>query len=292
MDTENTENNLGDEALQLGIVPLRPLTLSDLIGGAVQALRRNAAALIGTGLIVAVVGELFGIGVTVLATGSMAPDPPAAFTSWSDIQPYLTSAGIAAVVMLMANIVLTGVGNVVVSKAVFGHTTGLGAAMRAVAPKLLPLFGVLVLTWLMFVGLGAIGVTAMLASPVGILVMLGALVGIMYLSIALAFSSSVVVVEGLGVLAALQRSRTLVHAVGWWRVFGITLLVGVVGMLMGAIVGSVFGLVSGGSSVGVTLGTIVVSTVYGPASVVLNSLLYVDHRCRSEGVEGLWREAG
>ncbi|HVK25647.1 MAG TPA: hypothetical protein VM677_30175 [Actinokineospora sp.] len=279
-----------NEALRLGIVPLRPLGLSDLLNGTVEALRRNASALFGTALLVAVTAELVSALVTVLALGGI-PQAPTVINSFGDARAFLIATAIAALVTGVVGVVLTGVVNVVVPRAVFGHTTGLGAALRAVAPRLPSLLGVFLLVTVLIGGVGAIGVGAAIADPLGVLVFLAAMVGVLYAAIALSFAASVVVVEGKDVLTALRRSRVLVHAVGWWRVFGITILAGAVVGLAGILLSTVFDAVSGGSTVGVGLATIVAGAAFGPVTVVLQTLLYVDHRCRSEGIEGLWRES-
>ncbi|CRK58563.1 putative integral membrane protein [Alloactinosynnema sp. L-07] len=279
-----------NEALRLGIVPLRPLALADLLKGTTEALRRNASALFGTALLVAIAAGLVTALVTVLALGGV-PQAPTVISSFADARPFLIATAIATLVNGTFGVLLIGVVNIVVPRAVFGHTTGFAAGLWAVAPRLLSLFGVFLLVTGMIVGVGAVGLGAAIADPVGVLVFLGAMVGIIYASAALAFASSVVVVEGLDVLTALRRSRALVHAVGWWRVFGIMLLAGAVAGLAGILLDAVFAAVSGGAAVGVTLATVITSAVFAPVTAVLQSLLYVDHRCRSEGIEGLWRES-
>ncbi|WP_436501201.1 hypothetical protein [Actinokineospora sp. HUAS TT18] len=279
-----------NEALRLGIIPLRPLTLSDLLTGTVEALRRNASALFGAAAAVAIVAEVVTALVTVLALGGI-PTAPQVVTSFSDMRQFFVAAAIAGLVSGMFGVIVVGVVNVVVPRAVFGHTTGLRAALRAVASRLPRLLGVFVLVTGMIVAIGAIGVGATIADPIGVLVFIGAMVAITYAAIALSFASSVVVVEGLDVLSALRRSRALVHAVGWWRVFGIMLLAGAAVGLAGLLLSSLFDALSGGSAVATALATVVAGAVFAPVTTVLQSLLYVDHRCRSEGIEGLWRES-
>lgn len=281
-----------NEALRLGIVPLRPLTLSDLVSGTMQALRRNPRALFGVGLIVAVVAELVTVAVTVLVVGGLPAVPTTEFPTFEELRPFLVATMIALLVVELMALVLVGVVNVVVPRAVFGHSTGLRAALTAALPKLPRLFGILVAVGMMMIGIATIAVGAMvLGGEAGLVLAFPAMVAVVYLSIAFSFAASVAVVENLGIIDSLRRSRTLVHAVGWWRVFGVLLLAGIATALLAAIIGAVFEGVSGGSSVGTSLASVLTSAVFAPATQVLATLLYVDHRCRSEGIEGLWREA-
>ncbi|MBC6449337.1 hypothetical protein [Actinokineospora xionganensis] len=281
-----------NEALRLGIVPLRPLTLSDLVSGTVQALRRNPRALFGGGLIVAVLAELVTVAVTVLVVGGLPEVPTTAMPTFAELRPYLIATLIALLVVEVMALVLVGVVNVVVPRAVFGHVTGLRTALSAMLPKLPRLFGILAAIGVMMLGIAAIAVGAIaVGGEAGMLLALPGVVAIVYLSMAFTFAASVAVVEDKGVIESLRRSRTLVHAVGWWRVFGILLLAGLATGIVSAIVGAVFETVSGGSALGISLATILTSAVFAPAMTVLTTLLYIDHRCRSEGIEGLWREA-
>ncbi|SDI88027.1 hypothetical protein SAMN05192558_102489 [Actinokineospora alba] len=281
-----------NEALRLGIVPLRPLGLPDLVGGTVQALRRNPRALFGGGLLVAVIAELVTVAVTVLVVGGLPAAPTTEIPTFAELRPFLIATMIALLVVEVMALVLVGVVNVVVPRAVFGHVTGLRAALTAMLPKLPRLLGILAAIGAMMIGIAVIAVGAIvLGGEAGVLLAFPAVVAVVYLSMAFSFAASVAVVEDQGVIESLRRSRTLVHAVGWWRVFGILLLAGLATGIVAAIVGALFETVSGGSSLGTSLATVLTSAVFAPATTVLTTLLYVDHRCRSEGIEGLWREA-
>ncbi|MDQ3405518.1 MAG: hypothetical protein M3548_19355, partial [Actinomycetota bacterium] len=207
------------EALQLGIVALRPLTLPDFVSGTAQALRRNAGALLGVGFAVAVAAELLTWLVVTLTVGEVPAQSTVAADAqdWATIRPYLIAMSIRVAVVALLGLLLVAVVNVVVPRAVFGHTTGARAAVGQAASALPRLLGVMLLMFAFFAAPILVGVLALLAGPLGVLVFLPVLVGVVYLAIAFGFGYSVAVVEGAGGAVALERSRKLVHAVGWWR---------------------------------------------------------------------------
>ncbi|SDC66819.1 hypothetical protein [Actinokineospora iranica] len=284
------------EALQLGIVPLRPLALPDLVAGMAQGLRRNAAALIGVGFAVITATELLRWFVSTLVFGDV-PDARAITDrprlDWAEVRPLLADAALHAVIAALLGLLLVAVVNVVVPRAVFGHTTGARAALGAALPALPRLLLLALLTAVVFGAIAAVAVFAVFAGgSAGLLLALPAVAAMFYLVIAFTFAQSIVVVEGGNPVAALERSRRLVAAVGWWRVLGILLLAGVVFGLLGMIVSAVFGRISGGGALAEALAAVLSGTLISPATLVLQSLLYVDHRSRVEGIEGLWRKAG
>ncbi|MGX7824960.1 hypothetical protein ACTG9Q_07695 [Actinokineospora sp. 24-640] len=277
-----------DPALRLGIVPLRPLTVPDLLRGAIDAVRRNPAALLGVGLVVAVLSELAVWAVLVLTLGEVPG--PADLGGELDLTPLL-AAMIRIVVVSVVAVVLEAVVNTVVPRAVFGHSMGAVAALRAGSPRLPALLGVLALTGVLIGGVAAVAALVMLASPLfGPLLVLPLFVLILYLAVALLFAPSLVVVENLSPPAALVRSRALVHGppAGWWRVLGVVLIAALAGSLLSVLVETI----GGGGMFASALAAIVVGTVVTPPTLALHALLYVDHRCRTEGIEGLWRTAG
>lgn len=279
------------EALRLGIVPLRPLTLSDLVSGTIEALRRNKGALFGVGLLVAALTELVVWGLVVLVLGEV-PGPLPLDAEWSQIRTYLLATLIRLVVIGVLGLVVHAVVNAVVPRAVFGHTVRAGAALRAGAPRLPALLGALALTSVLVGALAGLTVLSLLTGVFALLLMVPPFVAMVYLAVAFLLAPSAIVVEGAGPVAALHRSRQLVHAVGWWRVFGVMLLSNLVVGLLSAVVSMLFDQVSEGSALAESLAAIMAGAVLAPAALVLQSLLYVDHRCRSEGIEGLWRTAG
>ena len=285
-----------EPGLRLGIVPLRPLTVAELVLGAVDALRRNPGALLGVGFGVAVVAEVATWLVLLLVFGGRPVAADLSAEVGTALPPFVASLLRIAVVSLIG-LVLAAVVNTVVPRAVFGHSTSAREALRTGSGALPALFGVMALTGLLVggaAGLAAVGAMAVVISPLGMVLALPPLGLVLYLSVVLLLAPSVAVVERVPPVAALRRSRELVHdgAGGWWRVFAVALIAGVVGMVLNGVVSAVFEVVSGGSAFAESLASVLVATVVTPWTMALHSLIYVDGRCRAEGTEGLWRTAG
>jgi hypothetical protein len=132
----------------------------------------------------------------------------------------------------------------------------------------------------------------------GLLVLLGlvALVLTIWFSTMLSLVTPVVVLENQGPARALARSWRLVNR-SFWRVFGITLLAGIIVAIAGGILQlpfSVLGAVSGsgiGGTIIIVIGTIAAGTVTRPITAGVTVLLYVDMRMRKEGLDLALRTA-
>jgi len=149
-----------------------------------------------------------------------------------------------------------------------------------------------------------------LAVVIGIVGFLAAFVVSIWVSIRLTLAVPAVVLEGAGPVDALRRSWQLVQG-SWWRVFGITLLAGIVVAFIGFILQLPFNIVSSlagdgsgfpamfnaGSSAAVTaapttlgivvgaIGSIIAATCTRPISAGVTVLLYTDMRIRKEGLD-------
>jgi hypothetical protein len=114
------------------------------------------------------------------------------------------------------------------------------------------------------------------------------------------------VLEGGGVVGALQRSRTLVRG-RFWPVLGILLLTSIIVAVVAGIVGIPFSVVANGvgRAIGETnpyaplpllvtsIGTVVGATLTTPFQAGVTGLLYIDQRMRREGFDvELQRAAG
>jgi membrane-anchored glycerophosphoryl diester phosphodiesterase (GDPDase) len=141
-----------------------------------------------------------------------------------------------------------------------------------------------------------------LATAAGVL---AAVVLAVLLYVRLAFAAPALLLERLGVIAALRRSWRLV-AGSWWRAFGILLLGAVIaGAINGlvqlpfSLVGNLVGALAGrdGQSLGdvtsgmqialviTNVGSVLASTVTAPFTAALTALLYIDLRIRREGLD-------
>ena len=111
-----------------------------------------------------------------------------------------------------------------------------------------------------------------------------------------------VIVEGFKAAGALRRSFALVRG-SWWRVFGISLVFGLVALGLGIVISLPFALLSlangGGPTSGLSdltlfLGRLVVGITVPPVLFISGTLLYYDLRVRKEEYDfaGLSREMG
>lgn len=302
--------------LKPGIIPLRPLGMGDIFNAAVSYIRANPKATLGLTTIVVVVAQLVSLLLQIgpLATsGLLSPglgeygqaDPTE--MSEGSIVGLLLSTAAGGVTTVFAAIVLSGLLTVVVGRAVFGATIGVGEAWRRVRGRLLPLLGITALEMvgaavLIAVVAGVVFAVAEVvggaaAFVVGALLGLAAVAALAYLYTMLSFAPTLIVLERIGVGAAITRSFRLVKN-DFWRVFGIQLLaVVVVAMVSGAVtvpfslVGEVMLVV--GESTGMLVVAMVLISVGGAIGQIITApfsagvvvLLYADRRIRAEAFD-------
>ncbi len=301
-------------ALRPGIIPLRPLTLSDVFNASVNYVRTNPKATLGLTTIVVVVSQVVALLLQIgplAAAGVLSPGTAGEFgqagVSDSAIVGLLLSSVASIVTTALAGIVLSGLLTVVVGRAVFGATIGIGEAWQRVRGRLLPLLGLTALEALVaavliavVVGL-VVAVSEIAGGPaafvVGALFGLAVLALLVYLYTMLSFAPTLIVLERISVMAAVTRSFTLVKN-DFWRVFGIRLLAVIVaGTVSGAVTvpfslaGQVMLVV--GESTGVMIVAVVLITVGGAIGEIITApftagvvvLLYADRRIRSEAFD-------
>jgi hypothetical protein len=216
-------------------------------------------------------------------------------------------SGIVVLVGLVLGGVLTGMLLTVLRGALIGRRSDLGTAWRQAWPKVPGLIGVAVLTGLIvmvvaIVGLGlavglGVGIGGGAGVAIGLLLGIAAIVVLIYLSVLLCLAAPAYVMEDIGVVAAITRSRDLVRG-AWWQIFAVLLVVGlafsVVGGVLGAI-GGAFGMASSatpgsvappvpgtGFSVAVAVVVVLITTFASPFLAGITGLLYVDQRIRRE----------
>lgn len=296
---------------QPGVVPLRPLTLGDLFGGATLTIRRNPRATVGLAALVTLAFMLVPIVVT-LVLGLTDSLPSLDLGSGSDPESGAginAASGISALFGWLAGVVVTGVIMRVVERAVGGGRTSAGQAWQRSRGRLLPLLGlsllalvVLVLALTVPAGLGVL--VGLLASSTPLAVALGVL-GFLVGAVAAVFlyvrffllAAPNLVVEGNGVLSSLRRAGVLSRS-QFWRLLGIALLAGLLGGIVGQIVAipfTVLGVVgllllpSSWGTVALLLSSYVASVVTGavtsPFTGGVSALQYFDQRFRKEGYD-------
>jgi hypothetical protein len=307
---------------QPGVVPLRPLTLGDLFGGATLTIRRNPRATVGLAALVTLGFMLLPIVVTlVLGLTDALPSLDLGSGTGSDSQSGFginIASGISAIFSWLAGVVVTGLIMRVVECAVVGTRISAGQAWQRSRARLLPLLGlsllalvVLVLALAVPAGLGVlVGVLASstpLAVGLGILGFLLGAVGSVFVYVRyFLLAAPNLVIEGNGVLASLRRAGELSRA-QFWRLLGISLLAGLLGGIVGQIVAipftvlGVVGLLVLPSSWGTVallmssyLASVVTGAVTSPFTGGVTALQYYDQRFRKEGhdIELLNRPAG
>jgi hypothetical protein len=297
-------------ALKPGIIPLRPLGLSDIFNAAFAYIRVNPRATLGLTTIVVVVAQIIGLVFT-----AVMPLILHGHTDLTQVEDSSTSAVVemfpstmaSGATSSLANILLSGMLTVVVGRAVFGGTITIGEAWRRVRGRLLPLLGVTVLEAvgaLLLLALGVVVVAvAAVISPIlgvlaGIVVATAGIAALVYLWTILSFAPVLIVLERLPVFAAIGRSFALVRR-SFWRVFGIRVLATLVATLVAGAVsvpftvaGELLGL-SAADSVGKSLGAAVLLAIGAAIGQIITApftagivvLLYTDRRIRAEAFD-------
>jgi hypothetical protein len=221
---------------QPGVIPLRPLDLGALFGGSFKVMFREWKPM----MLVPFIANLVvgGVEVPLLASAfADFPDvnrPPVTFDAvWPFLRDMLVMVVSSALLGLLAWLVVQVIATVTVSRAVLGRHTTVGQALRAGAPRMLPLFGLAALIWLIvgacsMLPFFGVLVLAGVARSAG-LILLAFLVGLIgvcagaYFYVTFTLAQAALIMEPQPVLTALRRSRWLVRD-NWWRVFGITSL--------------------------------------------------------------------
>ena len=305
-----------------GVIPLRPLTVTDILDGAVAYVRSNPAVTLGFSAVVITITQLIELPVSWLlldsvdaaaldaaATGQ-AGDPEAVLDI---LGAALGGAAVSGVVSFVATTVLSGLLIMVLGQAVLGRRMALGAAWAATRGRLPGLLGVSLLTTLLLllvvcIGLapsliaaliGSTSASTLLAAAAGMIV---ATCLAIYLGVAWSMITPAYVLEGVPAMVAFRRSYDLVRP-QWWRVFGILLLGGLIAVIVSFVLALPFGFVTTlleGSfdptsgtvpqpgltgSVVTAIGAIVAGTLTAPFSAGITGLLYFDQRMRREAFD-------
>jgi hypothetical protein len=288
-----------------GIIPLRPLSLSDIFNGATVYIRANPRVTLGLTAIVVVITQLISLASAAgpLAVAGRPRTAPADELTGADVGAWAASAGLSGLVGWLGGILLTGMLSVVVGRAVFGGRIGAREAWHRIGGRLPALLGLMTLEALGLILLGGgigviIGATVAAGNvPAAVLLavplVLTSFAVVVYLYVALSFAPVLIVLEQLPVRDAMTRSFALVHN-SFWRILGIRTLTWLVVTLIAGAIAVPFeflGHLAGGSgsalaaatimSVGAVIGRII-TTPFGTGVVVL---LYTDRRIRSEAFD-------
>ena len=296
-------------ALKPGVIPLRPLSLSDIFNGAVGYIRANPKATLGLTTAVVVITQIIAL-ILQLAplavTGHLVPlrGEEASTAALVGSSASSIAGGIATA---LSGILLSGMLTVVVGRAVFGSSITIGEAWAKVRGRLLALIGlaaleavgaVLLIGIVVLIVFGvAVAGNGAAAVVIGLPLVLAVTAALVYLFTVLSFAPVLIVLERLPVFAAISRSFALVRN-SFWRVLGIRALAGVVATFVAGAVAVPFSfggqlLLFGAESTGLVLiatvliavGSAIGQIITAPFSAGVVVLLYTDRRIRGEAFD-------
>lgn len=296
-------------AAKPGIIPLRPLSLSDIFNGAVGYIRANPTATLGLTTVVVVITQAIALVLRLPALLSMGKVGASTGEEMSTSALVGTAASgvISGLTTAVAGILLAGMLTVVVGRAVFGAKITVGEAWHRLRGRLWALIGfsalevlaVLILVGVVVAAIAGIAVAAngTAAVIVGIPLVLVLIAALTYLYTALSFAPVAVVLERKPVVASIRRSFGLVRN-HFWRILGIRLLASVVAAVIAgavsvpfSIAGQVFAL--GADSSGpiilatalAAVGGAIAQIITAPFTAGVTVLLYTDTRIRAEAFD-------
>ena len=289
-----------------GIISLRPMSLGDLVDGAVKHIRRNPGPVLSASLLVLVASAVPAILLAAAgARGSWYTDVGA--------QAVLDQGGFSTLVLLFgvgfASLVLGGAMAYSVGEATLGRRPGLGELWAAVRPRLPALLGlaalvtlalaVPVLLLVLLVALATSADQILVAVLVGFVGGLAVTAWNVLLTARTTLAGAAVVLERRGPVAALRRSWVLSRK-AFWRILIRLVVVGLLGTLVfwviqlpllglsalaGAVVPLSPSLEASASTLGLAVSTLLSASVVIPFVAGATSLLYIDQRMRTEGFD-------
>jgi hypothetical protein len=300
-----------------GIVPLRPLSVGEILDGAFQAVRANARTMVGTAAAVIAAVTVLSLVPEALLLNRLR-DNPALTGGSSSLDDQIDLIGglgesriVSTVLTFIAVTMLEALLIVPVSEAVLGRRMGAAAMWRRARGRVLAALGVALLTGLVtvlaVVALLVPGVVALIAGEdvAGVILLLaggaGAVVVLLLLYTRWSLAAPALVLENASVTTAMRRSWRIVRG-STWRVFGILLLAGIIVSIGQAVVTVPVGLLAGLPAAGqdnpyeslpitfvqlliTGVGTIVAGAIFYPFSAAVSALLYIDLRMRREGLD-------
>ncbi|WP_018155239.1 glycerophosphoryl diester phosphodiesterase membrane domain-containing protein [Demetria terragena] len=291
-------------APQPGVIPLRALTVGDIMSGAMRTIRGNPGATLGLSLLV---NLILALPIVALAIALESFDPGdgvvRTMLQYSSDSTFL--------VLSLGSLLLSGMVTVVVSEAVLGHRATIGQVWRKIKGRIWALLGVGLLTALVLaipfllivmavvVGEAIGGVGGGSLATIGVI---AGLLGILYLYIKTLFAAPATVLERVNPIASLKRSWALTRA-QWWRTFGIILLTQFVVQVIFTVLMIIAGIIGvggvlaadGGGAALVVLAVILIAlaAAFFLLLMMLTSsfmssvtgLMYIDQRIRKEALD-------
>ena len=314
-----------------GIIPLRPLSIGEIISGAFESLRANPRAMFLPSLIVLTATGALSAVLNYLGASFLLSRVDDLLNSSdvriSGILPVFmgsfASQMVGALLTALATTILTGLLIVAVSRSVLGRIATPGEVWERTRGRILPLIGQTLLITLItviadaiIVVIGIVLIVIIAASVTGpdpgagaiVITLLAALALIVIVFIAAAFlvvrlslAPAALMLENTGVVEGIGRSWALTRG-SFWRVLGILVLAGLItGLVTGTLsfgLGMVLGVISVGLpaaqplvSAVTVLLTSVLSALVLPFTAAVTALTYIDLRMRTEGLDVELRQA-
>jgi hypothetical protein len=307
-----------------GVIPLRPLGVGEILDGAISYIRRDPKTVLGISATVAIVMALLQIGLYATLnsafSGTLDGNTSDA-EALSAVASLLGGFTVVYGIQFLLTTVATGMLTTAMGRAVLGQRVTTQEAWKRVASRFWPLVGLTLLTALIVSAVAVVGTMlavglgwvvdqaggAGLGVFLGVIAFLAVIVATIWISIRLLLAPVALILEGVGVMASLRRSLTLVKG-GWWRTFGMYLLATVLASIVSGVLSVPFSILGGiagasggpsaspfgiGPSIASALGTLVSSTVVLPFTSGVVALLYIDRRIRREALDiELARAAG
>lgn len=240
-----------------GVLPLRPLDVSDIMSASIGAFRRNPWASIGAVLLPSLVTLLVaGAAVGALFAGgvfdNLGSEDGAELTAGA-VTTLLVTSIVAALILVVVSVASSATLVEIFTDTVMGRKARLGDCFRRGLRRVPALIG---LALIAVVGYFAVVVAIMLVAmlldamhlhpAVIVLVVFFAVIALLCLAFRFVFSVAVVIVEKAGPLTGLRRSWKLMRG-RWWRTLGLMLLVYLLVSAVSFAVEMIAGLFTGGS---------------------------------------------
>ncbi|MFC5800623.1 hypothetical protein [Streptomyces formicae] len=238
-----------------GVVPLQPLTVGDLLNGAVSTIGRYkkpvigiSAAVFGACALVVALALLIAFSAVSDTVYELIELPYGRDPEWEQIQPLVVAFVCVWVVAVAAYLLAMGIVQAsmlaVLQQAVLGRPAGFGSVWRQALPRVPALIGTGLLSGLIAMVPAVLAMTGFVVALIGASLLgtgeddagtagaliafgfIGALVTVVpavWLWVKFSLAPAAVVFEKQGPIAAMRRSSALVRG-RWWPVFGISLL--------------------------------------------------------------------
>ncbi|MCU1601002.1 MAG: integral rane protein [Frankiales bacterium] len=280
-----------------GVVPLRPLGVGELLDGGVKIIRKYPKPTLALSALIAVAVALINIAFSLAfqdarTISATSPSNDSSFSGYDlSSLPGMLLGGLGGVV-------LTGALVTVVSRAILGQSASFSDAWAATRPRFWALLGLALLRGVILAGpIVVVVLLGVLVSPLLLLLLLAVVPLEVWLWTVTTLAAAPLMLEKVGVLGALRRSRALAMR-SFWRTLGVLCLCTVITYLLSSIllfpVILLFelplftnGSVTFGATyfVSVAVATGVVQTLVAPYTAGLRALVYIDQRMRSEGLD-------